>query len=153
MLKKLNIFFFPFLHMIKSPMTLGVRVIAVNTKGEVALLRHTYVDGWHLPGGGIDRGENGIDAALRELHEETGIVGDLKPQLFGFYFNRRVKRDYIAIYRVSGITQEITKKPDHEIAEVGFFAPDALPEGTTMPTRKRIAEAFHGADIASEWWS
>ncbi len=29
---------------------------------------------WELPGGGIDPGESYLDAAIRELHEKTGIV-------------------------------------------------------------------------------
>ncbi|MGI8589818.1 MAG: NUDIX domain-containing protein [Nakamurella sp.] len=31
---------------------------------------------WELPGGGIDPGESYLDAAIRELHEKTGIVAD-----------------------------------------------------------------------------
>jgi 8-oxo-dGTP diphosphatase len=34
---------------------------------------------WHLPGGGVDHGENPRDALIREIHEETGLeaeVGD-----------------------------------------------------------------------------
>ena len=54
-------------------MTLGVRVLVKNNKDEVLLVRHTYVPGWHLPGGGVDRGEDVETAAGREVFEETGI--------------------------------------------------------------------------------
>jgi len=41
------------------------------TKGGV------YTDCWHLPGGGIDEGENSKQALIREIKEETGI--DITP--------------------------------------------------------------------------
>lgn len=37
-----------------------------------------YSDCWHIPGGGIESGESKIDALLREVKEETGIVIDRK---------------------------------------------------------------------------
>lgn len=36
-----------------------------------------YSDCWHIPGGGIDEGENKIQALIREIMEETGI--DITP--------------------------------------------------------------------------
>lgn len=32
-----------------------------------------YSDCWHIPGGGIDEGENKIQALIREIQEETGF--------------------------------------------------------------------------------
>ena len=37
------------------------------------VLGGVYLDCWHLPGGGIDKGENAVQALIREIIEETGI--------------------------------------------------------------------------------
>ncbi len=36
-----------------------------------------YPDAWHIPGGGIEEGEDEMDALAREMQEETGI--DISP--------------------------------------------------------------------------
>jgi hypothetical protein len=52
--------------------TLGVRAVAVDGDGRVLLVRHTYLAGWWLPGGGVDKGETTQAAVVRELREEAG---------------------------------------------------------------------------------
>ncbi|GAA5080567.1 8-oxo-dGTP pyrophosphatase MutT (NUDIX family) [Thermocatellispora tengchongensis] len=58
----------------------AARVICFDGEGRVLLLHwRDPVDGrtqWEPPGGGIDPGETPLEAARRELHEETGLPGD-----------------------------------------------------------------------------
>ena len=53
----------------------GVRVIVKDEKGRVLLVcqRHEGRDIWMLPGGAIEEGENAVEAAKREVLEETGL--------------------------------------------------------------------------------
>lgn len=133
-------------------MTLGVRVIASNGDGEILLVRHGYVDGWHLPGGGVERGQTMEQAALRELEEETGYRARRKLLLCGVCFNRHASpRDHVAVFQCKGLEQITVFKPNREIAEIGFFPPDNLPDGTTPGTRARIAEWQAGVQCEPVW--
>ncbi len=130
--------------------TLGVRAIALDA-GRVLLVRHTYRQGWYLPGGGVDRDETAEAAAIRELREEAGIVCNGRPVLHGFYRNRaHSPRDHVACYVVRDFTAG-PRAPDWEIAETGFFPVDALPDGTTRATRARLGELFEDRPISADW--
>jgi ADP-ribose pyrophosphatase YjhB (NUDIX family) len=134
------------------PMTLGVRAAVFDAEGRVFLVRHTYVAGWHFPGGGVEVGETAVDALARELTEEGNIVLQEEPRLHGFYFNAAVsRRDHIAFYILQRFVQSGPREANHEIAETGFFTRDALPEGTSRPTRSRLQEIFEGAPANSRW--
>ena len=134
-------------------MTLGVRAVVVDDDGRVLLVRHTYLPGWYLPGGGVDPGETTRAAAVREVAEETGVAVVGPPRLIGLYFNRRAsRRDHVALYVFDRpVGRPAVRRAAFEIAEVGFFARDALPDDTTAATRRRLAEVFDGAEIAAEW--
>ena len=145
--------FFHIYFVLKRPMTLGVRALVLNeAEGTVFLVRHTYVPGWHLPGGGVERGETLMQGLVKELREEGNIELTGAPQLFGVYHNSRVSlRDHVAMYVVRRFSQTSFRLPDREIAECGFFPLNALPEATTQSTRRRIAEVLEGK-AAEEIW-
>jgi len=138
--------------LLTRPMTLGARVLITDDDGRILLLEHTYVPGWYLPGGGVDRGETTFAAANRELVEETGIAAE-GLSLFGFYYNvSGSRRDHVALFVAKGwIRKKDIQVPNREIRQIGFFPRDSLPEGTTSSTRRRLAEVFDQAPI-SEYW-
>ena len=133
-------------------LTMGVRAIALDGAGNVFLVRHTYVPGWHLPGGGVEAGETCARALARELEEEANIVMAAPPRLLGIYFNTTAtRRDHVAVYVVEKFRQTAPRPADREIAEARFFALAALPGGTTPATRRRLAEALEGAPPEPFW--
>jgi len=133
-------------------LTMGVRGVVIDRAGRVFLVRHSYVAGWHLPGGGVETGETVHEALARELLEEGGISVLGSPALHGIFFNARVsRRDHVAVFVVRDFAQEGGPRHRREIIDHGFFAPDALPEGTTRGTRARLAEVLDGGLVPDRW--
>jgi ADP-ribose pyrophosphatase YjhB (NUDIX family) len=130
--------------------TLGVRILAIDTTDRVCLVRHTYLPGWHLPGGGVEQGEHALEAAIKEAREEAGLI--IQPQdlrlvsihtNFGYF-----KGDHVLLYRANAWNVAPIDHA-HEIAEHGFFQITDLPLGTTASTHRRLSEAKGGPTIAT----
>ena len=133
-------------------MTLGVRAVVLDGEDRVFLVKHGYVSGWHLPGGGVEVGETFRDALRRELMEEGRIELLAEPRLHGIFFNRHVsRRDHVAVYVVRDFRQDGLPEPNREIVACGFFGADALPADTTEGTRLRISEVLQGKMPSATW--
>ena len=88
----------------------------------VFLVKHSYVSGWHLPGGGVEVGESFREALGRELMEEGRIEMTGEPALHGVFFNSHVsRRDHVAVYVVRQFRQDRLPEPNREIVACGFF--------------------------------
>ena len=59
----------------RLPLRLGVGAVVLNKKNQVFVgkRKDNPIDKWQMPQGGVNTGENLIDAMKRELHEETSI--------------------------------------------------------------------------------
>jgi ADP-ribose pyrophosphatase YjhB (NUDIX family) len=133
-------------------MTLGVRAVVLDPDNRVFLVKHSYVAGWHLPGGGVEVGETFRDALRRELMEEGRIEIVGEPRLLGVFLNRHVsRRDHVAVYVISAFRQDRMPEPNREIIACGFFGADGLPTDTTDGTRLRIAEVLENRPIMATW--
>jgi 8-oxo-dGTP pyrophosphatase MutT (NUDIX family) len=133
-------------------MTLGVRGVVLDGETRVFLVKHSYVSGWHLPGGGVEVGETLCDALKRELMEEGRIELSGEPGLHGVFFNSYAsRRDHVAVYVVRQFRQDRLPEPNREIIDCGFFEASALPQGTTDGTRLRIAEVLENKAPIATW--
>ena len=133
-------------------LTLGAQGLVIDAENRVLLVRHGYRPGWHFPGGGVEKGETAEDALRRELQEETGIVLDGPPELYGIYANFvSFPGDHVVLYLVRQWRQPLVPKPNMEIAEQRFFAIDSIPDDIAKGTFGRIAEVFHGAAQRAMW--
>jgi len=125
-------------------MTLGVRAVVLDAENRVFLVKHSYVSGWHLPGGGVEVGETLRQALQRELAEEGRIELVGEPALHGMFFNSHVsRRDHVAVFVVRDFRQDRLPEPNREIVASGFFATAGLPDGTTEGTRWEVPQNLY----------
>jgi len=140
------------LNRLTRPLTMGVRAVVIDNKDRVLLVRHSYVRGWHFPGGGIEPGESARASVERELAEEANVTLEGEPVLHGIFFNdHATDRDHVAVYVVRAFRQTAPKAADLEIREARFFPWNALPDGATRACRDRVAEIFGGGAVSPKW--
>lgn len=133
------------------PVTVGVRMMLIRD-GKILMIRQTYLPGWHFPGGMVDRYELLQQAAEREAHEEVGVICNGNAKLFGLYSNFiEYKSDHIVVFYCHDF--EIASAPDRwEIAEIGWFPLDKLPQDASAGSKRRATEYLAGKfGIAGQW--
>ncbi|WP_164117871.1 NUDIX domain-containing protein [Sphingorhabdus sp. Alg239-R122] len=136
---------------IAKPALYGAKIMAFNDAGELLLIRHSYGKShlYMLPGGGVHRGEDPENAAVRELREETGCTAhDVK--LLGEYLDTsRGAQNHVHVYTAR--TQDTPKADGREILEARYFALDALPARTSQSVRRRLADMQCGGPETPNW--
>lgn len=153
----MNLYFLPrrFLHSMKmqiKPLSVGVRALIEDDAGRILLIKHTYVPGWHFPGGGVEPGETAQSAIEREVQEEAKVKITRQPNLIGVFLNSRFsKRDHVLLFRSRD--WEITDKfqPNLEIADMQLFERENLPTDLSLGTASRVEEIFNSKPPSPYW--
>ena len=100
----------------------------------------------------IDDGETCREAVRREAMEEGGLELDTPPELFHVYRSAgNPGRDHVVLFVARGVRQPRPKPPSLEIVASGFHAPEALPDGVTAGSRRRLEEILGGRPPADTW--
>ena len=132
-----------------------MRAIVVDPQDRIALVRHHYLPGWYLPGGGVEKGESFEAAIWRELREEIAIADGEIERLLGAYHSRREsKDDHILVFAINVDAEAaaaMRAADPAELEDAAWFALDDLPADASPATIRRIAE-YRDAVIGLGTW-
>ena len=142
-----------FLVGVRKRLTVGARAVLLDGD-KVLLIRHTYLPGWHFPGGGVEPGETAQAAAAREASEETGYAVEGPPHFAGLFLNRLAggSRDHVAVYVWRRFRQVRPFVANLEIADCRWFALDQLPAEIEGGTHRRLIELQAADDLPAPEW-
>ena len=138
--------FLNFIHkyfLLSRPLTMGARCVIMNADDEIFLIEHTYISGWHLPGGGVSVGESAEIAIKREVTEETILDLTGLPQLVGIYHcNSITKRDHVVVFLSKTFETNRSQIESFEIKAGRFFSINSLPPDIDSDSKGWIFDAL-----------
>ena len=104
-------------------------VVFSRRKGQWLFSRHRERQTWETQGGHIEQGEGPMEAAMRELYEESGARSYAIRPLFDYWVGRETGSSVGAVFLAE--ISDLGELPESEMAEVRAF--DTLPENVTYP--------------------
>lgn len=110
----------------------------------ILLAQHSYHHGWVFPKGLIGdtiAGEGKEETAIREVEEETGVVGKILQTLpainYWFVFDGEKRKKTVYYYIMECVREDITKH-DHEMEAVEWLPIDEVEGRLTYKTDRKI---------------
>jgi 8-oxo-dGTP diphosphatase len=117
--------------------------VVVSDDGQVLLVHRPRYDDWTLPKGKLDPGETYEAAALREVHEETGLRCGLGLELAGTEYRDSKDRPKVVRYWLMEV-QGGEFEPNDEVDAVRWLAPDKAAERLTYDRDRDVLRAAFG---------
>ena len=104
-------------------------VIVAENKGKWIFCKHKDRDTWEIPGGHIEPGEKPMEAAARELHEETGAEAFELKKICAYSVEHEERTSYGLLFHAQ--VEKLKKMLNSEIAEILLY--NDLPGELTYP--------------------
>jgi ADP-ribose pyrophosphatase YjhB (NUDIX family)/N-acetylglutamate synthase-like GNAT family acetyltransferase len=117
--------------------------VVVALEGKIVMVRRRYeprAGFWALPAGFMELGESAEDAAIRECHEETGLLVRVDHLLGVYSYGEGQRTGLLIIYAATATGGELAAADD--ATEAGVFAPDALPAPMAFPTHLQAIDRW-----------
>jgi ADP-ribose pyrophosphatase YjhB (NUDIX family) len=119
---------------------------AIIQAGQILLIKREDFEVWALPAGQMEAGETVAQAAIREVHEETGLEVQLT-RLVGIYsIPGWVNGGGHAVLFAARPIGGSLNPAQNEVIEIGYFSPHKLPEPLIWWHRQRILDAMNDVD-------
>jgi ADP-ribose pyrophosphatase len=120
----------------------AVTAIMENTAGEVIFARiPRYATGaveWELPAGGMETGETVIEAAKRELLEETGCTSEGHTLIYSYYpMNGNANQRFHVVHCKA--VEHVQEFDPNEVSEIRWFTRSEIRQ---MIKEKKVTDGF-----------
>jgi 8-oxo-dGTP diphosphatase len=131
-----------FVRLTQNTFTVSVGAIVTNDEGKVLLLDHVLRpgSGWGVPGGFVNTGEQPAGAVKREICEEIGLEIENVEMLRVQTINRHLEILFRARARGEGKIKSL------EIKQIGWFAPEEMPEEMSRTQKQLIRQVLARQD-------
>lgn len=137
-------------HVVRVPREASATVVHDAERGLLLLWRHRFITdswGWEVPAGGIDDGERPVDAAAREVLEETGWRPGALRHLTSYHPSNGLSDQRFHVFSAAGATY-VGEPSDPSESERVAWVP--VPEVRTLLRAGEVADGLSLTSLC--WW-
>ena len=111
--------------------------VVFDSRGRVAVIHRPVYDDWSLPKGKLDKGESEMQAAVREVFEETACVA--APQRFlGTIYYESAGRSKLVFFWAMDCRKRGKFKANREVDAVVWMKPEIAERRLDYPEEQRM---------------